>query len=154
VQRVVATPDRRPCVVRRVLVQPTRWKPLEMEFEVGPPHPHGELHITVHASPIPTTGYAAPTLFVDWAASATWFVARLVATVLTAPVVVPLRVVLRRPWLVEAICAEPGGRRSIRLTWWVVGVRRSRRFAADVAAALEHGELPALIAGAAPTRAL
>jgi hypothetical protein len=151
VQRVVATPDRRPCVVRRVLVQPTRWKPVEMEFDLGPPH--GELRVDVHAVPLQTTGYAAPTLFVDWAASATWFVVRLVATVLSAPLVVPARIVFRRPWLVEALCAEPGGRRSIRLTWWVVGVRRSGRFAADVATALEHGELPRLLAGAAPTRA-
>jgi hypothetical protein len=151
VQRVVATPDRRPCVVRRALVQPTRWKPVEMEFDVGPPH--GELRVDAHAVPLQTTGYAAPTHLVDWAASAAWFVLRFVATVLTAPLVVPVRVVLRRPWLVEAICAEPGGHRSVRLTWWVVGVRRSRRFAADVATALEHGELAALVDGAAPTRA-
>jgi hypothetical protein len=150
-QRVVATPDRRPCVVRRALVRPTRWQRVELEFDTGPPH--GELQVRAHVLPGEVSPYAAPRPFVDEAASAAWFLVRAIVNVVTAPVVVPARVVARRPWLVEALCAEPGGRRAVRLTWWVVGIGRSRRFAADVAAMLERGGLQDLVAGPLPTPA-
>jgi hypothetical protein len=136
-------------VVRRALVQPTRWQRVELEFDTTAPH--GELTVTAHVLPGEVSPYAAPRPFADEAASAGWFALRAVVRVVTAPVVVPARALARRPWLVEAVCSEPGGRRAVRLTWWVVGLGRSRRFAGEVAATLERGGLQDLVAGALPT---
>ena len=147
-QRVVVTPDRRPCVVRRALVPSTTWQRLELEFDTGPLH--GDLQVDARVLPEDRTGYAAPRPFVDEAASLVWYVVRLVVRTVTAPIVVPGRAVARRPWLVEAVCPEPGGRRTVRLRWWVVGLRRSGRFARDVAGALERGELAVLVDGGDP----
>jgi hypothetical protein len=64
------------------------------------------------------------------------FVFQLVVFVAVLALSVFLRVLLRRPWTVEAVSVQPEGERR---TWAVVGWRRSRRVIAEVGQGIALG---------------